>query len=223
MRFGAMRLFSKDPGAAPGGRMVGIAASAGGLQALAAVLSCLPAEFPAPVLVVKHRTQDHPDFLAQILAQRTRMEVREARDRDPLHPGVVYLCPAGRQAGVAGGVVRVDDGPAVNFTRPSADLLFESLAVSDGACAVGVVLTGRGRDGAAGAAAIRRRGGIVLAQDPATCVAPGMPEALLSHCGADFVLPPEKIGHALVCLVQAPSVSAALFGVAAPLLAASPG
>ncbi|HEX8903306.1 MAG TPA: chemotaxis protein CheB, partial [Longimicrobiaceae bacterium] len=164
-----MQDFAGDFAARPGGRIVAMAASAGGVRALGSILSRLPASFPAPVLVVQHRSEGHRDFLGEILAQRTRLAVRDAADGEPLRPGVVTVCPAGRHARLgADGVVCLTDGPKVNFSRPSADLLFQSVARFAGERAVGVVLTGRGRDGAAGAAEIRRRGGVVLAQDPAT-------------------------------------------------------
>lgn len=202
----------------PGGpglsRLVAVGASAGGMQAISTLLQALPDDFPAPVVVVQHRAGGRQGWLHDILAQRTRLSVREACDGDVARGGTVYVCPAGRHLRVAaGGVLRLGDDPRVNFVRPAADALFESAAAAFGSRALGVVLTGRGSDGAAGAAAIRRGGGLVLVQDPATCVAPSMPHAVLSGCGADFVLPPRTLAHALVSLVMAPSVSTALFGL----------
>jgi two-component system chemotaxis response regulator CheB len=197
------------------GRIVGIAASAGGLDALIALVSRLPADFRAPVLMMRHQAGGVPGVLADILARHACMDVREARHGEALRGGVVYVCPAGRHVRVEGGRVVLDDGPRVSFARPSADVLFASLARAAGPRAIAVVLTGRGRDGASGAAAIRRGGGLVLVQDPATCVADAMPRAVLGESGADFVLPPAAIGDALVSLVMAPSVSAALFGIPA--------
>jgi two-component system, chemotaxis family, protein-glutamate methylesterase/glutaminase len=199
--------------------VVAVAASTGGLPALRALFAALPEEFAAPVVVVQHRASGR-SYLDHLLGASTSLCVREVRDGEAAAPGHVYLCPPDRHVRVdADGTLRVDDGPRVNFVRPSADPLFASAAAAFGARALGVVLTGRGRDGAAGAAEIRRRGGLVLVQDPATCAAPAMPQAVLSGCGADFVLPVEKLSHALVSLVMAPSVSAALFGL--PPLAGS--
>ncbi|HEX2078499.1 MAG TPA: chemotaxis protein CheB [Longimicrobium sp.] len=194
--------------------VVAVAASTGGMKALRALLAALPDDFAAPIVVVQHRASRTGAYLEQILEQRTGLVVREARDGAELRGGCVYVGPPDRHVLVApGGVLRLGDGPPVNFVRPSADPLFQSAAECYGARALGVVLTGRGRDGAAGAAAIRRCGGLVLVQDPATCVAPSMPQAVLSGCGADFVLPPESLGHALVSLVMEPGVSTALFGL----------
>jgi two-component system chemotaxis response regulator CheB len=194
--------------------LVAVAASAGGLQALRALFAALPDEFAAPVVVVQHRAAHVRSYLDQVLGAATRLPVHEARDGEPARLGHVYLCPPDRHLRVrAGGTLWMDDGPRVNFTRPAADPLFASAAAAYGARALGVVLTGRGRDGAAGAAEIRRRGGLVLVQYPATCAAPAMPQAVLGGCGADFVLPVDKLAHALASLVMAPSVSTALFGL----------
>lgn len=200
-------------------QMVAVAASTGGVQALSALVAALPDDFPAPLVVVQHRFRGAQGWLHQILAQRTGLRVREARDGDVARGGTVYVCPADRHVRVDRGTLRLTDDPPVNFVRPAADPLFASAAECFGAGTLGVVLTGRGRDGAAGAAAVRRGGGLVLVQDPATCAAPSMPQAVLSGCGADFVLPVEKLAHALVSLVMAPSVSTALFGL--PLAASA--
>lgn len=198
--------------------VVAVAASAGGLAALRELFAALPEDFGAPVVVAQHRSPRGPGYLEPLLRAATRLRVREARDGDALRPGCVYVCPADRHLRVAGGgIARMDDGPRVNFARPSADPLFASVAASFGARALAVVLTGRGRDGAAGAAQVRRRGGVVLVQDPATCLSPAMPMAVLSGGGADFVLALPTLADALVSLVMAPSVSTALFGL--PLLA----
>lgn len=191
-------------------QMVAVAASAGGVQALSALVAALPDDFPAPLVVVQHRHRGTQGWLHQILAQRTGLHVREARHGDVPRGGTVYVCPADRHVRVERGVLRLTDEPPVNFARPAADPLLASAAECFGAGTLGVVLTGRGRDGAA---AVRARGGVVLVQDPATCAAPSMPQSVLAGCGADFVLPVDKLAHALVSLVMAPSVSTALFGL----------
>lgn len=198
-----------------------VAASAGGIKALRALLSALPAEFAAPVVVVQHRSATAPGCLDRVLGASTPLRVREARDGDVLRAGCVFICPPDRHVAVVpGGTLRVLDGPRINFTRPAADPLFASGAACYGARALAVVLTGRGRDGAAGAAQVRRAGGLVLVQDPATCEAPGMPQAVLGGGGADFVLPLSTVPHALVSLVMAPAISSALFGLPLSLSAA---
>jgi two-component system chemotaxis response regulator CheB len=194
-------------------QMVAVAASAGGMQALSGLLAALPDDFSAPLVVVQHRSSGVRGWLHQILARRTALRVREVRHGDVPQGGTVYVCPPDRHVRVERGTLRLTDEPPVNFARPAADPLFSSAAEYFGAGTLGVVLTGRGRDGAAGAAAVRRSGGLVLVQDPDTCAAPSMPQAVLSGCGADFVLPVEKLAHALVSLVMAPSVSTALFGL----------
>lgn len=197
-------------------RVVAIAASAGGVKALPLVLGALPADFPAVVLVVQHRSAHRPELLAEILERRCRLPVCQARDGEVVRGGVVYVCPPDRHVRMdSSGVLRVAAGPRVNYLPSSADPLFASVAECAGPRAVAVVLTGRGHDGAAGAAAIRQRGGLVLAQDPATCDSPSMPRAVIAGGGADFVLPPDTLGSALATLVMAPAISAALFGLPA--------
>jgi two-component system, chemotaxis family, protein-glutamate methylesterase/glutaminase len=195
---------------------VAVAASKGGVQVLQELVAGLPEHFPSALLVVQHRSARVPSYLAAILARRSLLPVREARDGERLAAGVVHLAPPDRHLRVApGGILRLGDGAKVNRVRPAADVLFRSAAECFGPEAAGVVLTGRGEDGAAGAAEIRRRGGVVLVQDPATCDSPSMPQAVLSGCGADFALPPAALAHALACLVAAPGVTAALFGIPA--------
>lgn len=203
-------------------RLVAVAASAGGMRVMQSLFAALPADFGAPVVVVQHRAPGSRSYLREILAAVTPLRVCDARDGDRPRRGAIYLAPPGRHVRVqAGRVLRVEDGPRLNFVRPSADLLFDSAARVYGAGALAVVLTGRGRDGASGAAEVRRRGGVVLVQDPATCEAPAMPQAVLSGCGADFALPVETLAHAMVSLVMAPSVSAPRSGL--PLLPAPAG
>lgn len=195
-------------------RVVAVAASIGGLQVVTMLLSALPADFPAPVLVVQHRGPGSTARLAEVLARRSALPVREARDGDDARAGTVYVAPPDRHVTLEEGfALALSDGPKQHYTRPAADPLFRSVAALVGRRAIGVVMTGRGEDGAAGAAAIRRAGGLVLVQEPGTCVSPHMPRAVLADSGADFLLRPDKIADALVSLVMVPGVSAALFGL----------
>ncbi len=195
----------------PGFDVVVIAASLGGREVLEAILDVLPADFPAPILVVQHQAEGGPGYLPDLLARRTRLSVRHAAAEGVLCPGTVYVAPPGRHLLVAaGGRCALSDGPRVSFARPAADLLFASAAEAFGARTLGVVLTGRLFDGAAGAAAIRRVGGVVLAQDPATCRAPGMPQAVIARRAAHLTLPPAALGAALVGLVAVPGMPAIL-------------
>jgi two-component system chemotaxis response regulator CheB len=191
-----------------------VASSLGGPKVLGEILSALPADFPAPILVVQHLSTSFPSSLADVLGGREiRLTVEWARENARLCARTVYLAPPGLHLTVTSACTsRLSSGMPVNFARPAADLLFSSAATSFGPRALGVVLTGRLHDGAAGAEAIRDAGGVVLVQDPHTCRAPGMPQAVLRRGGADFVLPPEKISCALVSLVMVPGARA-LFGL----------
>ena len=196
-----------EPGAAADERgafdVVAVATSLGGLLALRAVLSQLPAEFPAAIIVVQHR-QGAPHYeLSELLRARTKMAVKEAVEGEPLAPGTVYVAPAGEHVTVdAAGALRLDSSERVNFVRPSADVLFASVAAAFGPRAIGVVLTGALNDGAEGVRAIKAARGRVVVQDEASSVAFGMPRAALATGCVDFVLPLECIASALVTLVM---------------------
>jgi two-component system chemotaxis response regulator CheB len=193
--------------------LVVVAASLGGLEALSGVFSGLPADFPVPILAVQHLSETFPSSLPYLLAGRTRLRVHWARDGMRPRAGNVYMAPPGRHLSVPSRRrLRISGGPRVSYARPSGDVLFASSARIFGSRTLGVVLTGRLRDGAAGAEEIRRRGGVVIAQDPRTCAAPGMPQATIRRGAADFVLAPESIPSALVSLVMVPGVRA-LFGL----------
>lgn len=193
--------------------VVAIAASLGGLQVLRDVLSALPADFSAPILVVQHLSGTFPTSFTDFLGRRLRFKVEWARHGATLCARTIYLAPPDRHLTVtARCTAELSDGPRAHFARPAADRLFASAAASFGPRALGIVLSGRLEDGALGAAAIHRAGGVVLAQDPRTCRAPDMPEAAIRSGAVDFVLPPETLASALVSLVMVPGARA-LFGV----------
>jgi two-component system chemotaxis response regulator CheB len=194
--------------------VVVLAASLGGLSAIEQVLAPLPADFAAPVVVVQHISPRRPSQFPELLLRRLRLAVRWANEGQRLCPGTVYLAPRDRHLVMtARDVCALSDGPRVHWARPAADPLFESVAEHYGPRALAVVLTGRLSDGAAGALALRRAGGVVIAQDPATCAAPDMPRAVIRLGAADFVLPLTGVSNAMLSLVAVPG-TAALFGVA---------
>jgi two-component system chemotaxis response regulator CheB len=131
--------------------VIGIAASAGGLEALTEIVSALPDDFPACVLIVRHRTTDGPDLLADILQGRTRLRVKRADEGDGLAPATVYVARPGWHLLVGlDDTLSLSNDPKVKHVRPAADVLFRSMAGSLGARAVAVVLTGTTATGAAG-------------------------------------------------------------------------
>ncbi|HWE36717.1 MAG TPA: chemotaxis protein CheB [Isosphaeraceae bacterium] len=184
--------------------VVAIAASAGGLEALSRLLGALPADFPAPILVLQHLDPGRPSLLAQILGRRTKLMVKQAEAGEPVRPGAVFVAPPGRHLLVdAGGRLSLSTSELIHLVRPSADRLFESVAEGFGPRAVAVVLTGTGSDGEGGVRAVRRRGGTVIAQDPATATYAGMPAAAVRTGCVDLVLPLDQIAPRLVALATA--------------------
>ena len=191
--------------------LVVIAASLGGRPVLEQVLAPLPADFPVPIVVVMHVSADSPGYIPILLGRRTRLAVAHAADGEALRPGRVHVAPPARHVRVTrDGTLALDDGPRVSHARPSADVLFASAAEAAGPRTIGVVLTGRLYDGALGAAAIRAAGGVVLAQDPATCRAPDMPRAAMRRGAVHLSLPPESLASALVALATVPGLPAVL-------------
>jgi two-component system chemotaxis response regulator CheB len=175
-----------------------IGASWGGLHAVGEVLSGLPADFPAPVLVVQHRAAQGPDLLAGLLDRSGALPVREADDKDPLEPGTVLIAPAGYHVMVEPGHLELSTEAAVHHSRPSIDVAMQTAAHAYGTGTVGVVLTGANTDGADGLAEIRRVGGMAIVQDPATAERPTMPAAALAAADPHAVAPLGEIAGLLV-------------------------
>ncbi|HKI03490.1 MAG TPA: chemotaxis protein CheB [Thermoanaerobaculia bacterium] len=183
--------------------VVGLAASAGGLDALIHVISALPADFAAPLLVLLHLDPHHRSWLSEILDRRAALTVEPAREGERMVAGRVYVAPPGRHLVVRpDGLLGFSDCERVHFVRPSADLLFQSLGEVCGSGAIAVVLTGTGRDGADGVLAIKRHGGTVIAQDEASSAFFSMPAAAFKTGAVDQVLPLDGIAPALVELTR---------------------
>jgi two-component system chemotaxis response regulator CheB len=160
---------------------VAIGASTGGPPALQAIIPLLPKDLPAVVLVVQHIPMGFTRSLAARLDARSPLTVREARDGEAVHPGLVLVAPAGLHMKVrrrgSGVKITLDEEPRSSLHRPSVDVLMTSVAKVYGSRAVGVVLTGMGSDGAVGLGAIRQAGGRTLAESEESCVIYGMPKA----------------------------------------------
>jgi len=183
--------------------VIAIAASAGGLRALTAVFSELPADFPAAVTVVQHLDPRHRSLMAELLSRQSRLSVRQADEGDRLKPGSVYVAPPDRHLLVnADGTLSLSRTELVNFLRPSADLLFESVAASFKDRVIAIVLTGTGSDGSKGLHAIKKMGGTIVSQDEGTSEFFGMPSAAIRTGLVDFVLPLNQIAAALTTLVR---------------------
>ena len=162
-----------------------IGASAGGVEALCAVLPALPARLAACVLIVLHLPRQRPSLLAEIFAARSVLPVSEAQDKEPPRPGRVYVAPPDYHLLVdAGPVLALSTDPPVRFSRPSIDVLFESAAGVFRERLLGIVLTGANADGADGLAAVLRAGGRGLVQRPDDAQVGAMPEAALRRAPA---------------------------------------
>jgi two-component system chemotaxis response regulator CheB len=172
-------------------------ASAGGVEALRAVVGALPADLAAVVLVVLHMPRDLPSALPAILSRSGVLPATHAVDRQVMERGQVYVAPADRHLLVLDGHLRLSRGPAENGHRPAVDALFRSAAHSFGARVIGVVLSGARDDGAAGLASIVAGGGVAVVQSPADALYPSMPQAALERVAVEHVLPAAEIGGLL--------------------------
>ena len=178
--------------------IVVIGTSRGGLNALGIVLAGLPPGFAAPVAIVQHRTKDADSTLADLLQRQTPLPVSDAEDKVPIEAGRVYLAPPDYHLLVGTELLSLSLDEPVIHARPSIDVLFESAATAFGSGVIAVVLTGGSEDGAEGAAAVKRKGGRVIAQDPKEAECAIMPLAVVSRKLADFVLPLSAIPLHLV-------------------------
>ena len=182
-------------------QLVVVGASFGGFDALKVLLGALPAAFSSPIVIVQH--QGSPSAgLSTLLQRYTALVVVDAEDKEDMLPGVAYVAPPSYHLLVESGSLALSVDPPVSHARPSIDVLFESAADVYGHRAIGVVLTGTGRDGATGLARIKQRGGRTIVQDPATAMRAAMPAAALASTTVDWILPLEMIGPRLVELHQ---------------------
>jgi two-component system chemotaxis response regulator CheB len=185
------------------GRVVALATSTGGPAALHRLLSDLPADFPAPLLVVQHITPGFVAGLADWLNKASGLRVRVAEDGEALAARTAYFAPDDRHLGVTDqGRVALSRAPPVGGFRPSGNFLFESAARAYGPAAVGVILTGMGDDGVEGLRALHRAGGRALAQDEQSSIVFGMPGAAFAAGVVEEVLPLENIARRLVEFVS---------------------
>ncbi|MGH8968421.1 MAG: chemotaxis protein CheB [Actinomycetes bacterium] len=190
------------PTARPSPALIVVGGSWGGLEAASGLLSRLPHPAPVPVLLVLHRAKrSDRSVVEQMLTKGTGHPVREIEDKEPLCPGTVHLAPPDYHVLVEEGGVSLSVEGHVNHSRPSVDLAFESAATEHGERLVAVLLSGAGRDGAAGIATVRRHGGRTFVQDPDDALRPEMPLAALATGCADESGPVEALGDALQQLV----------------------
>jgi two-component system, chemotaxis family, protein-glutamate methylesterase/glutaminase len=181
-------------------RLVVVGASAGGVEALSRLVSLLPADLPAAVLVVMHVAPAAPSVLAHILARAGAPPVREAEHGMPIEGGYVYVAPADHHLVVDGDALALAHGPRENGHRPAVDPLFRSAACQHGPRVAGVVLSGNLSDGARGLAQVGEHGGVMLVQDPTEALYDGMPRAAIAEARVDAVLSPAVLPLAVLPL-----------------------
>jgi two-component system chemotaxis response regulator CheB len=185
-------------------RVIGIAASAGGVETLRTLVAGLPADLDAAICVVLHIPATGRSLLAPILDRDSPLRTVLAEHGEPLRRGTIFVAPADHHLLVRADTVELSRGPKENGVRPVADPLFRSLARSWGDCAIAVVLSGALDDGAAGAVAVELAGGDVVVQDPADALVPGMPSSAIAVTTAHDVVPIAEMGETLERLVAAP-------------------
>jgi len=176
-------------------KIIVIAASAGGVPALQRLVSQLPADLPATLLVVLHVPATGGGVLPRILARAGPLAAAAAVDGEKLMPGWIYTAPPDRHLLVSGDAVRLSQAPRQNGHRPAADPLFASAALAAGPAVIGVVLSGTLDDGAAGSVAVERRGGLIAIQDPRESSYDGMPRAAIAATSRPAVLPVRQIAE----------------------------
>ena len=183
--------------------IVVIGTSWGGLSALSAIVSGLPATFALPIVIVQHRSPDAPGFLAELLQTRTRLCVVEVDDKRPITPGHVFIAPPNYHLLVERGFFSLTTDAPVRYSRPSIDVTFVSAADEYGRRTIGIVLTGANEDGALGLKRIADRGGYAIVQDPETAEGAMMPRAAWRLVPRARVLPLELISSHLVTVAPA--------------------
>lgn len=182
-----------------------IGASAGGIEALRALVGGLPKEFAASLFVVLHTAPQSPGILDQILARAGALPAKNAFDKEQIQLGRIYVAPPDHHLLIEPGIVRVTKGPKENRFRPAVDPLFRSAAQTYGPRVVGVILTGGLDDGTAGLWAIKQLGGTSIVQDPEQALSPSMPMSALRHVKVDYILPIEEVAPLLVRLSNTPA------------------
>jgi two-component system chemotaxis response regulator CheB len=188
--------------ALPPSRVIAIGISTGGPNALQYVLSQIPADFSATILIVQHMPEGFTEMFARRLDECCALDVQEARSGDLLIAGRVLICPGNRHIMVRrmprGDMAVLSDGPPVNGHRPSANVLFNSVAQEFALTSIGVLMTGMGDDGAEGLGAIKAAGGMTVAQSEDTCVVSGMPRAAILKGYANKIVPLESLSAFLI-------------------------
>ncbi len=184
--------------------VVGIGASAGGLDALRAVVGNIAADTGICFLIAQHMSPKHRSLLTELLEKCSVIAVRDACDGQVLEADTIFVCPPGSDVTIENGLLHLSDASRSSQPQPSVDHLFQSMSETYSERCAGIVLSGTGSDGALGCRAIRTNGGLVVAQDPDTAQYESMPTAAMSVGGAEYTLPPSDIGERILELMRLP-------------------
>ncbi len=180
-----------------------IGSSAGGIQALATVLSPLPKDFPLPIIIVQHLHPNSNSYLSRILQHHTQLQVKQADEKELILNSWVYIAPPGYHLLIEENrTFSLSIDKPVKYARPSVDVLFETAAYAYQEHLIGIILTGANNDGCDGVKKIKNMGGYIIVQDPKTAVASSMPEAAIGSTTVDKILPLFKIGEYLLQLIN---------------------
>lgn len=182
--------------------LVIIGASAGGINAVKQILSRLPVDFSAPIIIAQHMSSLMNMFFIDYLNSHTALHVKEVNHMELLLPGRVYYIPPNYHGLLEDGRILLNSDAKVNFSRPSIDVFFESVAFEDGENAIGVVLSGANNDGSYGMEQIQQKGGITLVQNPKTADHDEMPKAVILKICPDYILELEDIADKLIKLIK---------------------
>lgn len=183
--------------------IVGIGASAGGLEALSDLIGSLPDDLGVPYIVVQHLSPTHRSMMVPLLARETSMLVKDAEDGEVPLANVIYVTPANWNIVIKDGLMRLLVPGKTVMPKPSATALFNSMAEEKGEDAIGVILSGTGSDGAAGIAAIKAAGGFTFAQDPEAAKYSGMPQAAISTGCVEWILSCRGIAEEITAIARA--------------------
>lgn len=182
--------------------LVAIGASAGGLEALSALISHLPTDLGIPYIILQHLSPTYRSMLVQLLGRETPMQVCEIEDGMSLLPNQIYITPPNRNLVLQDGLFHLTEPSSEILPKPSVNACFHSLSEERGENVIGVILSGTGTDGASGVRAIKAGGGLVFAQEPGSAKYSGMPQAAIETDCVDWVLPPEEIAREITVIVR---------------------
>lgn len=184
-------------------RLIVIGASAGGMEALKRLLAQFPEKFPAPIFIVNHMSADTTgEALVKVLNESSSLRCVHAHNDQAFESGTIYLAPSDQHMMIVKGKILVTKGARENRSRPAIDPLFRSAAVAYGNQVIGIILTGYLDDGTNGMMAIKRCGGVCIAQDPDDASFPNMPRSVIANVGVDYCLPIAQMGVLLSDLVR---------------------